>query len=110
MKLTYAVEQEGIHMLKAKGCCAWNGSNRCGKKLHENSIAFGAIDLIFQTYACIYPVDIGVGSPVSIAFFCEGHLKEPWKDMSPDVRKRQLKEQEKFRAKAKAEGAWGYTN
>ena len=97
MKAIEVSPEESMRMLRAKGCGAWKGSKRCGVELDDDSITLGGIDMMFQSCLCAYPFDVGTGDPVSVAFFCKEHRAEPWKDMAPEIRERQLKEQAKFR-------------
>ena len=91
-----------IDRLKSGGCCAFKGNQRCGAELKpDNAYTMGQSSLLFLTYVAVGPIRLP-GESIRdyrwmLAFFCERHQGNPVLDMTRSLRRRQEKEQKKFK-------------
>ena len=91
-----------IDRLKSGGCGAFKGNQRCGAELKpDNAYTIGQSSLLFLTYVAVGPIHLP-GESIRdyrwmLAFFCERHQGNPVLDMPRSLRRRQEKEQKKFK-------------
>ena len=91
-----------IDRLKSGGCGAFKGNQRCGAELKpDNAYTIGQSSLLFLTYAAVGPIHLP-GESIRdyrwmLAFLCERHQGNPVLDMPRSLRRRQEKEQKKFK-------------
>ena len=93
-----------IDRIKSGGCCAFKGNQRCGAELKpDNAYTIAQSNLLFlcHTAAGPFPLpgsgDDGGGLRAMWTVLCERHQYNPVLDMSRSLRRRQEKEQKKFK-------------
>ena len=92
-----------MDLLQSGGCGAFMGRQRCGAELNTSAITMGKSNLLFlcHTAAGPFPLpgsgDDGGGLRAMWTVLCERHQYNPVLDMSRSLRRRQEKEQKKFK-------------